>query len=80
MFETFKKPLVYAMIIVFSSMLLFFLQLVIQHSFSFLAVVAFLIGLAIRHVIQASKDELNQLRLEIIALRKRIDKMDKANT
>jgi hypothetical protein len=76
-FDNFKKPGAYSVVFQISGILIFILQVIFTHSFSFLGVITFIVGLGLFSLISASKAELNKLRIENIDLRKRIEEIEK---
>ncbi|RKP57975.1 hypothetical protein D7Z26_00210 [Cohnella endophytica] len=77
MFDTFKKSNVFAKITLVSGIIIFFLQLIYEHTFPMLGVITIIIGVVLQELISASKAELDKLRIENIDLRKKIDDLEK---
>lgn len=73
MFESFRKVNVLSALLMVAGFLLFIIQLAMSHSFSISGVIMVVVGWGLRYLTEATREELNRLRLENIELRKKLE-------
>jgi len=78
MFESYNKPMVIAILLIIVGIVVFIYELIKSFAFSLTGIVSLLMGLGLVYTINASKAELNRLRLENIELRRSLEETAKS--
>ena len=78
MFESYNKPMVIAILLIIVGIVVFIYELIKSFAFSLTGIVSLLMGLGLVYTINASKAELNRLRLENIELRRSLEETVKS--